>query len=408
MTFFFSIYIITTTMKKYILFLIFLFFLLLSLEMDLLSFHIGGFSQKLSMSELVIFLFILFVFLNIKRIILNEFANNYKSLILLTILFLLSGFLSALFSPVDKFFALKNFFRYFLFLTTPWFFLYLLKRHNLSNDFLLILFYLSVFLSFIAIFEAYNNIFAKFLADTFREGQSVYINNKLRPAATLSHSNIFACFMSISVIIAIKLYFEKKLNSFIFFTGITFLLIGLSLSSSRNALFSFSISILILFFNKKYFKVVSVVGLIFILSYIIFSPSVNRISEIKTQSTASRVLLVETSLKMFPNYPLLGVGPGCFNKLLYKYSPKKLLQIENLNIKNETLHAHNGFLNILTEFGLFGFTLFLVFFFFYLKFFFKQNPIPPISINHSLFLVISLPFLPDAFFIVIFTWSYFL
>ncbi len=388
--------------KNIIIAIIVVFFLLLSAETNLLSFKIGNFSQNFSSSELAMLFFIIFSLFFIQNENLKIFYNNYKIFIIFTVIFLLSGLFSAIFSPADKIYAIKNYIRYFLFILTSFLFVYLIFINpKLKDYFYFIIFYLSIFLSLIAILEVYNSDIAEFLSNTFRDGQAVYINNKIRPAAILTHSNIFSCFMGISVITGLKLYFEKKLSKLFFFSGITFILTGLSFGNSRNAFFSFLISVLLLLFNKNYFKTIILVLIIFILTFFIYTPSTERMiklnAELKTK-TSSRILLWKSFLNMFVKYPVLGVGPGCFNKLLIYSSPEKLMELENFNIKNQALNAHNGFLNILAEFGIIGIIILLLFAIYYFIAFFKLYPLKTLSINHSLLLVVLLPFLPDAFF----------
>jgi O-antigen ligase len=271
-------------------------------------------------------------------------------------------------------------------------------ERDVKDYFYFSLFIIAIFLSLVAIVESYNQFFAGLLADIFRDGNSVYINNRLRPSATLTHSNIFSCFMAISVFVALKLYFENKLPKIPLVCGIILFLIGLSLGGSRNALWTFLISLFIFAFSKKHLKIAALIFLTFLITYFAFTPSLKRISEIKTESSISRILLWKSSVKMFKDYPILGVGPGCFNKSLIKYAPEDLLHIENHFISNFALNAHNGFFNVLSEFGLSGIIILTIFAFYYLIFFIKLHPVPLNSPDLSLLFVISLPFLADAFF----------
>ena len=395
------IYIITIVMKKIILFITA--FLFLSSEVDLIKINFLNFSQNLTSVELLILTFILFfcfyLIINFKKFNLKDFFSIYKNFLIISLIFILIGFVSSILSPVEKIYPFKYLIRYFLFILTAWLLTFIIySNKQLKNYFLLSIFYFGLLLSIIAFFEVINNDFATFLANIFRDGKSVYINNKLRPAATLTHSNIFACFLGISIICGLKLLFENVINKRVFYIILSFILIAFSLSSSRNAIFSFLLTLFLLLLNKKYVKTILVIAFIFILSYFIFSPSKSRISEVKTQSSISRILLSKTSLNIFLHYPWFGVGPGCFNRLLIKYAPQELLETEEQNIKNSALNAHNGFFNVLAEFGIFGISVILLFFILYLIIFIKNNRLFPISFNFSLLSIISLPFVADAFF----------
>jgi len=385
--------------KNVLLTFILLFLLLLSAEMDLFSFKIGRLTQNFSTAELSFLIFDFFAVLFIRKNNFRNFLEHYKPLIFLSLLFLLSGLLSSIFSPVDKIYAIKNLVRYFLFTTSSLLFIYLTFVERAVKDyFYFSLFIIAILLSLVSIVESFNQSFAGLLADIFRGGNSVYINNRLRPSATLTHSNIFSCFMAISVFVALKMYFENKISKITFICGIILFLTGLSFGSSRNALWTFLIALLVFALNKKHLKIAALIFLTFLITYFAFTPSLKRMAEIKTESSVSRILLWKSSVKMFKDYPILGVGPGCFNKSIIKYAPEDLLRIENQFINKSALNAHNGFFNALAEFGLSGIIILTIFLFYYLSFFVKLHPFPSDTLSYSVLFVISLPFLADAFF----------
>lgn len=93
-----------------------------------------------------------------------------------------------------------------------------------------------------------------------------------------------------------------------------------------------------------------------------FAQRFKSITSTTNSSNAERLLIWNSAMQMISDYPVLGVGPGCFTELYQnKYiSPKA---------KNPELrHCHNLFLQIMTENGVVGIISFLSLYFYFIWF----------------------------------------
>jgi O-antigen ligase len=92
------------------------------------------------------------------------------------------------------------------------------------------------------------------------------------------------------------------------------------------------------------------------------------------KSWSIRKLMIDKSLEIFPAYPFFGVGAGNFNYFdaelptLYSYMRLGSHTIEYYNTRS----AHNSYVQILTDFGLMGFIIFILILLRPLLFFIKQ------------------------------------
>lgn len=126
--------------------------------------------------------------------------------------------------------------------------------------------------------------------------------------------------------------------------------------------------------NRKIFVAISVS---IILTIIIGSQlsgvvsRVNTFTDVKYQSNSERVLLWQSSIAMFIDHPVVGVGPEHYGDLYRN-------QYISPDAKERKLgHAHNNFLHILAENGIIGFISFCYLFFHILHFHYlkyKQYP----------------------------------
>ncbi len=79
-----------------------------------------------------------------------------------------------------------------------------------------------------------------------------------------------------------------------------------------------------------------------------FNNRVHTIFDMGYQSNSERVLLWKSSIHMFEEYPITGVGLGNFTKL---YQEKYILPEA---VERNLGHAHNNILHVLVETGIFG------------------------------------------------------
>ena len=87
-----------------------------------------------------------------------------------------------------------------------------------------------------------------------------------------------------------------------------------------------------------------------------------------------------TSLELFKNNPILGVGPNNYRNNCHEYSSDfiaKKYKVINNNIQNCSTHPHNIFFQLLSEIGLLGIIYYAIFNIFLfvqiIKFFFKKD-----------------------------------
>jgi O-antigen ligase len=82
-----------------------------------------------------------------------------------------------------------------------------------------------------------------------------------------------------------------------------------------------------------------------------------------------RIELYEAALKIFYNFPVFGAGVGMTEKLLSRFGPPSGYPGGYIH-----LHAHNSYLEILSEMGIFGFSAFIgIFIFFIFLFLTNKN-----------------------------------
>ena len=143
----------------------------------------------------------------------------------------------------------------------------------------------------------------------------------LRPYSTFSHPNALAGWLLLAVFIL-----WKNKPARLMAIG------GILLTFSRNAL-------LAVFLGVVSYSVLSNSG--FAQSLIYFSES----------SSGERAILNRTSLKVFSDFPIFGIGPGKLLPALPNYFPPGFWNIQP---------PHNVILLILTETGIFGFTILLI------------------------------------------------
>jgi len=148
--------------------------------------------------------------------------------------------------------------------------------------------------------------------------------------------------------IIIYFYSDKK------FISILLLIIAfLCNTGSVKVVFLFTAFIYIL--RKKGIKInlfyLITVQLIFLLIFTLFSGALNMPS-----SYRHRIVLWKSSIKMFKDNPLFGVGSGNF----IVFIPKYFLEEEKNDNFDISPYAHNDYLEILAENGIIGFILFMI------------------------------------------------
>jgi len=175
------------------------------------------------------------------------------------------------------------------------------------------------------------------------------------------------------------LFFKKDLFQKKWRTSLLGLhLIVALLTMSSNIISIFAVYIIWAFANKKVLQL-SILGGVFTLfllylaayidiGYILFDKVVLFLSE-PTQITSSgefRSYTTRIGFDIFSDYPIFGVGPGSSPMHMYKYQFDYGIQIWGESISPDS-SPQNGYSQLLSEFGLFGFASFIAFIFFYFK-----------------------------------------
>ncbi len=150
------------------------------------------------------------------------------------------------------------------------------------------------------------------------------------------------------------------------YVGGAMILSGIVLSLSRGATLAFVFGVVLMVrvsLIRKRILVVAALVLILcaplvsmssfkrIYSIALYPFSHIRIQNVDIQNVKNRLNYMRAGLKMFMDYPIIGVGIGNFPYLYPKYAPAEGVQRERL--------AHNTYLQILTETGIVGFSLFM-------------------------------------------------
>jgi len=155
--------------------------------------------------------------------------------------------------------------------------------------------------------------------------------------------------------ISILFFAKKKAIRLLGLAGVVILYPCLILNSSRPAWVGVFLSIVAIFYLKN-MKVLGLVLMVALILFMSFFPVQNsdRFVFLNTSTWGDRLDLWETALKIFKDHPLLGSGPGTYEKLLYTYGPAGGYSEGNIH-----LHAHNTYLELLSEVGIIGLTAFL-------------------------------------------------
>lgn len=310
-------------------------------------------------------------------------------------------------------------FFYFLFLFFS--ILSVFKSENIQESIIEFSRYLTLFISFLNLKILYSSEFSKklFLLIIFSLATiessiifNIFLNNfslesglgKIRELQGLSsNQNIGAFSLLIKVPLLIFLITKLKNKFYKYLVCIVLLicLFDILIIASRAAIIGL---ILILIFlltiyplknvPLKLKKVTPIYALFLVFAFIIqillyqnsySSSSLNRLSNYNDNSTKERVDYTKTSLSMIKQNPILGIGIGNW----------KITSLREYNSKvteyKVPFHAHNDFLQIAAEIGVFGFFSYFLVFVFPLYIFIKKLFIDKSDLDSlQIFLIISI------------------
>ncbi|MFH0791445.1 MAG: O-antigen ligase family protein [Candidatus Omnitrophota bacterium] len=121
--------------------------------------------------------------------------------------------------------------------------------------------------------------------------------------------------------------------------------------------------------NRKAALILLVVLLIVV--YFLAPAYKNRAMTMFDVSSWNRVELYRTAVRVFKAYPFFGSGLGTYEKVMYA---KRFMPMNGYSFGREHLHAHNTYLEMLSEMGIIGLTAFLwIFFLFFRKVFSNKS-----------------------------------
>jgi putative inorganic carbon (HCO3(-)) transporter len=174
-----------------------------------------------------------------------------------------------------------------------------------------------------------------------------------RLRATMTHSNAYAFYLVMILVMTLSVILQQKSFSKRFF--LFFLLIGLLLSLvftyARGAWISLIFAILVLGIFKHhkllFFVPLGIIGMLFLFPFIVqrFEPLLDP-SQYQYTSFAWRIDLWGKSIDYFLHNPFWGIGFGNFIFVEY-------------GLVGAYAGAHNDYLRILVETGIFGFLVYL-------------------------------------------------
>jgi len=188
-------------------------------------------------------------------------------------------------------------------------------------------------------------------------------------SSTFGLSNFSAEYIAVAGAFSYSLLRQNKklypLTIATFILGISYIILAQALAGFLG--FISAATIYIVFFHRKNFLRALPFFVIFLILLFLFTPAKNFIkrgkSILKMEDAPSlfRIECWKSALKIFKDHPVFGVGAGNFEVYVEKYGSERLEGLtDELNVK--TKRTHNDFLEVLSEEGFFGFSLFLLFF----------------------------------------------
>lgn len=175
-------------------------------------------------------------------------------------------------------------------------------------------------------------------------------NLNKRIYSTFFNPNVFGFFINLVLLVVCEDLSIKKVNLdwTIFIVGIICLILTFSRSSWASLIISLIAASL---FNKKYLKYAFIIS-IAILSFDMFL-GIGRVNPAKAATDSSflyRIEVWKTCIEIIKDHFLSGIGFGTLYKYVGNYSAVVSTKIE---------HSHNIYIQIFTETGILGFSIFL-------------------------------------------------
>lgn len=272
----------------------------------------------------------------------------YKSYFIAIGIFVISMFISALFSG-DIVYGLKRWADMWIWRFMP---------------FIVIVFLLKNYV------DAKKVILASFVGISFVATYAVYqgLNGISRANGFYGHPMTLGGWLCIFMPLLLIEFFEKRLlGKYYWLSGIAFCVCsaGLVFNATRGAWLAVAIvcGLLLIYYMLKSKRNVVIGALFIILISVVlvnnprFMHRLDTIDDFtKYQSNTERILIWQSAWNMFKDHPILGVGLGQYT---VNYQQKYILpQAKEPNLG----HAHNNFMQMLAENGIVGFAGFIAMF----------------------------------------------
>ncbi len=331
----------------------------------------------------VINILVIFI-ISLTSFIKNKFINSYNLAFVLILFLIYADFILSYFFSNQ---TLKNFFSYqflrydggFFFCYLP-FFIFIVPFFSYKKVLLFfsnVLFFVFTIFSIVGFFEFLSgDYFLMVRVDDIYVGPMyIALNN--------SHNATGAVYCLVCIFLLVFFLFSDKYLKVTYGGMLMINFIALFLTKSRGSLigFLFGSLIVLIVFSKSIIKFLkSLIILIAVLiPVVIFTNSFGRIMEIFRRTdlnSLTRLLLWDRAVYLFKQSPLIGVGFGRFNDVIWHYNIVPLQGKSGIiALFKEPVYifhsgdAHNMYLHYLAETGLLGFFLVLSFWVFCLTFF---------------------------------------
>lgn len=239
------------------------------------------------------------------------------------------------------------------------------------------------FLGFLSLYQqvtgTFDNSYAGFAQVSnaaFGTGVETLQGEVLQPrlAGPLGDQNYYAQFMLMVIPLGLFRFWSERSNLLRILAGIAtaFVSLGVALTFSRGAAVGFILMlgiIIALRYIKLYQILIIALGLILVLKAVpqygtrlssldilsgIFSSNSSTAIQSADPATKSRITEMSAAALVFTDYPLLGVGAGMYKHYYLEYAEKV-----GLRVKQGPRAAHDLYVEIAAETGIFGILIFL-------------------------------------------------
>ena len=369
------------------------------------------------LSDLSLSICSLIFIINLFRNNLKKYYNNY--FIKLFLVFYLVLLISSILSEYE-FFSLKSSFFYFRFMVFSLSVFYLIDK---NKNFLKYFFLSLSFSYFILVFDGYYQYF-------FHENLIGLVPeidaSGVRVSSFFGSELILGSYLSrlFPLYFGLFVYFAKEMDNkyiIIYFVFFCFIYVLVFITGERTSFFILNLSLIFLIFLikdlKKYFLLVIVILISFFSVTLYFKPEMgNRMIKYtfnQFQPKNNKIVIFsdmhtahyKTSIKMFLDNKILGIGPNNFRK---RCAEKKFETLAFADSGDEitnscSTHPHNTYLQLIAETGIIGcciiLFLYLSLILLSLKIFFKINGLKLNNFTISLigsFVVNLFPFMPSG------------